>query len=60
VWRYELEPAGGDTRVRESYDWSKADAFTRACIVGSRWPRRAERAMAKTLERLDAHVTSGP
>ncbi|MGH9015855.1 MAG: SRPBCC family protein [Acidimicrobiia bacterium] len=59
VWRYELEPAAAGTRVRESYDWSKADAFTRAYIVGSGWPRRAERAMVKTLERLDAHVTPG-
>jgi uncharacterized protein YndB with AHSA1/START domain len=58
-WRYELEPAGaGDgTRVRETYDWSTAILGTRLYIEATGWPKRAERAMTETLERLDAHVT---
>ncbi len=57
-WRYELEPDGPtSTRVRETYDWSNADPFTRAYIVAAGWPKRARRAMEQTLERLERHVT---
>jgi uncharacterized protein YndB with AHSA1/START domain len=57
-WRYELEPEGETTtRVRETYDWSNADPFTRAYIVAARWPQRARRAMEQTLERLEEHLT---
>ena len=57
-WRYELEPEGEtSTRVRETYDWSNADPFTRAYIVAAGWPKRARRAMEQTLERLEKHLT---
>jgi uncharacterized protein YndB with AHSA1/START domain len=56
-WRYELEPADGGTRVRETYDWSTALLGTRLYITATGWPKRAEKAMTQTLERLDAHVT---
>ena len=58
-WRYELEPGGDGTRVRETYDWSTAILPTRLYIAASGWPKRAEEAMTQTLERLDAHVTGG-
>jgi uncharacterized protein YndB with AHSA1/START domain len=59
-WRYELEPVDSGTRVRETYDWSTAILGTRLYIVATGWPKRAEKAMAQTLERLDAHVTGAP
>jgi uncharacterized protein YndB with AHSA1/START domain len=58
-WRYELEPVEDGTRVRETYDWSTAILGTRLYITATGWPKRAEQAMTKTLERLDAHVTGG-
>ena len=58
-WRYELEPVGDGTRVRETYDWSTAILPTRLYIAASGWPKRAEEAMTQTLERLDDHVTGG-
>jgi uncharacterized protein YndB with AHSA1/START domain len=56
-WRYELEPLDSGTRVRETYDWSTAILGTRLYIVATGWPKRAEKAMTQTLERLDARVT---
>jgi len=56
-WRYELDPAGAGTRVRETYDWSTAILGTRLYIVATGWPNRAQQAMTRTLERLAAHVT---
>jgi uncharacterized protein YndB with AHSA1/START domain len=56
-WRYELEPAEGGTRVRETYDWSTAMLGTRLYIEMTGWPKRAEKAMTETLARLDARVT---
>jgi hypothetical protein len=58
-WRYELEPAGAGTRVRETYDWSTAILGTRLYIEATGWPKRAERAMTETLRRLDDHVAGG-
>jgi uncharacterized protein YndB with AHSA1/START domain len=57
-WRYELEPVDDGTRVRETYDWSTAILGTRLYIMATGWPKRAEKAMTQTLERLDAHVTN--
>ena len=56
-WRYELEPAGAGTRVRETYDWSTAILGTRLYIELTGRSRWAEQAMTRTLERLAAHVT---
>ena len=58
-WRYELEPVDAGTRVRETYDWSTAILGTRLYIEATGWPKRAERAMTETLQRLDAHVAGG-
>ena len=51
IWRYELEPVDGGTRVRESWDVSKEGKF------GTRWLVRlygtkTKANMAKTLERI--------
>jgi hypothetical protein len=43
--------------VRETYDWSTAILGTRLYIVATGWPKKAEKAMVETLNRLDAHVT---
>jgi len=56
-WRYQLDAVGEGTRVRETYDWSTAILGTRLYIMATGWPKRAEKAMTETLERLDAHVT---
>src|SRR5712692_2017963 len=58
-WRYELEPVDTGTRVRETYDWSTAILGTRLYIEATGWPKRAERAMTETLQRLDAHLAGG-
>jgi uncharacterized protein YndB with AHSA1/START domain len=55
VWRYELEPAGGGTKVTETFDWSKA--FTR--LLGPLVYRRTHpRMMEATLDRIEREVTS--
>jgi hypothetical protein len=56
-WRYELEPADGGTKVRETYDWSNAILGARMYIELTGRSKWAEQAMTKTLERLDARVT---
>ena len=56
VWRYELEPADGKTRVTESFVWSTARAPFVLELLGA--PARNQKAMAATLERLEHHVTS--
>jgi len=54
---YEAEDEA-EPRVRETYDWSTAILGTRLYIMATGWPKRAEKAMTQTLERLDAHVTN--
>ena len=55
IWRYELEPVDGGTRVRESWDISHESALTKPMV------RRAAAAtrknMAATLERIEQLVT---
>jgi uncharacterized protein YndB with AHSA1/START domain len=58
LWLYELEPVDGGTRVRESFDWSRSRAHWLLRPTG--FLDRNEKAMEKTLERLDVHVTGGP
>jgi len=55
TWRYELEPEGGKTRVRETFVWSTAKAPLLIQLTGA--PTRNKRAMEDTLERLDHLVT---
>jgi uncharacterized protein YndB with AHSA1/START domain len=53
IWRYELEPADGGTRVRESWDFSreKVKAFVRPAAKHTRAN------MERTLERIEQIVT---
>jgi uncharacterized protein YndB with AHSA1/START domain len=54
IWRYELEPVDGGTRVRESFDWSRARSpglFLRV----SGFLKRNRAGMEKTLENLERH-----
>ena len=55
VWRYELEPCEGGTRVRETFDYTNALSPLALRLV--RFPSRNRRDMERTLERLEAHVT---
>jgi uncharacterized protein YndB with AHSA1/START domain len=55
IWRYELEPVEGGTRVRETWDIRK-ERFPPP-LLGARSATR--RAMTRTLERLDERLTGG-
>ncbi|MFV0525978.1 MAG: SRPBCC family protein [Acidimicrobiales bacterium] len=57
VWRYELEPVDGGTRVTETFDWG-----TSRFPPLYEWlnlPDRHRTSMVETLARLDRHVTAG-
>jgi uncharacterized protein YndB with AHSA1/START domain len=56
IWRYELEPVPGGTRVRESWDITQEAALTRPAVRQARGKTRE--AMEKTLERLEQLVTT--
>ena len=57
IWRYELEPVDGGTRVRESWDLSK-DHQRRLLKLG-KLPERTRENMEKTLSRIAELVTQG-
>ena len=54
VWRYELEPTDGGTRVRETWDISQERTKFLVRPAG----RRTRDAMAATLERIETLVTT--
>ena len=54
IWRYELEPVGSGTRVRESWDISQEKV--KAIVRPAR--KRTREAMTRTLERIEEIVTS--
>ena len=54
-WRYELEPADGGTRVRETWDISR-DRL-KGFFSKGRLPERIRRDMEATLERIDKLVS---
>ncbi|WP_328453245.1 SRPBCC family protein [Amycolatopsis sp. NBC_00438] len=54
IWRYEFEPAGDGTLVRESWDLSEEPL--RVVVAGGRWAARA--AMRRTLDRMAGLVES--
>jgi len=57
IWRYELEPVEGGTRVRESWDISQErGAKWLVGLEGSR--KRTRRNMEKTLENIERIATS--
>jgi uncharacterized protein YndB with AHSA1/START domain len=56
IWRYELEPVDGGTRVRESWDIRHESAATRPIV--RKGAAKVRKDMAATLERIDGLVTS--
>jgi uncharacterized protein YndB with AHSA1/START domain len=56
IWRYELEPVEGGTRVTESWDISREAAITRPVV--RRAAEETSRNMARTLERIEAVLTN--
>jgi uncharacterized protein YndB with AHSA1/START domain len=55
IWRYELEPVEGGTRVRESWDLS--EDHQRLLLRLGPTPGRTRRNMERTLERIEELVT---
>jgi uncharacterized protein YndB with AHSA1/START domain len=56
IWRYELEPVDGGTKVTETFDYSVPWGVT---IIPLGYPERNRTAMEKTLERI-AEVVAAP
>ncbi|MCB1016303.1 MAG: SRPBCC family protein [Acidimicrobiales bacterium] len=56
IWRYELEPVGGGTAVRESWDIRQESPLTKP-LVKALASKETARNMAATLERIEALVT---
>ena len=56
VWRYELEPVAGGTRVTETFDWSRA--LSPRVLELLDIPQRNARSIEATLPRLKALVES--
>ncbi len=54
IWRYELEPVEGGTRVRESWDIS--EERTKAMVRPAR--KKTRKAMEQTLARIEQLVTA--
>jgi uncharacterized protein YndB with AHSA1/START domain len=50
VWRYELEPVDGGTRVTETFDWGSARSPKVLELLG--YPARNAQAIEQTLDRL--------
>jgi uncharacterized protein YndB with AHSA1/START domain len=59
IWRYELEPWGEGTRVRESWDIT-TDHQRTLLKLGDIWSGKTRRDMELTLARLDTLVTAPP
>jgi uncharacterized protein YndB with AHSA1/START domain len=56
IWRYELEPVTGGTRVRESWDISRDRQ--RILLKLGKLPETTRSNMEKTLERIEALTTA--
>jgi uncharacterized protein YndB with AHSA1/START domain len=56
IWRYELEPVEGGTKVTETWDISKEAARLALRVVAVGGTRKA---MEKSLERLESLATAG-
>jgi uncharacterized protein YndB with AHSA1/START domain len=56
VWRYELEPVSGGTRVTESFDMTTAKSPFMLKLL--RAPQRNRTSIERTLERLEQLVTA--
>ena len=57
IWRYELEPADGGTRVRETWDFSPVRGF-KPVLRLARSRRDTRAAMQKTLENIERLLAS--
>jgi uncharacterized protein YndB with AHSA1/START domain len=57
VWRYELEPTGSSTRVRETWDVSQDTLRT---VLSLTFANRTRQDMMRTLERIDEHLSAQP
>ena len=55
IWRYELEPVEGGTRVRESWDISQERVFTKPIVRAAAGKTRQD--MTRTLERIETLLT---
>jgi hypothetical protein len=55
IWRYDLVRLDSATRVTESFNYDQPWAFI---IIALGWPQRNRAAMHRTLERLEAAVTT--
>ena len=58
IWRYELEPVDGGTRVRETWDVSQD--HNRALLKIGPTPKATIRNMEKTLDRIEDVVRPSP
>jgi uncharacterized protein YndB with AHSA1/START domain len=56
IWRYELEPVDGGTRVRESWDITHESAVTKPLV--RKGAADARKNMASTLARIEELVTA--
>jgi uncharacterized protein YndB with AHSA1/START domain len=56
VWRYQLEPVEGGTRVTETFDWSTAAIPKMVEIAG--FPKTNSHGITATLERLRARFAN--
>jgi uncharacterized protein YndB with AHSA1/START domain len=56
IWRYELEPVDGGTRVSESWDVRHESAFTRPIVRQA--AKKTRENMTATLERIEQVVTA--
>jgi len=59
IWRYELEPVDGGTRVRETWDISH-EIGTKPFLRASRVHQHTREAMEKTLVNIEKLVSSEP
>ncbi|MCX6509829.1 MAG: SRPBCC family protein [Actinobacteria bacterium] len=57
VWRYELEPVDGGTKVTETFDWRPSPLAW--LLENQDTPTKNLASMEKTLARLDTYVTTG-
>ena len=57
IWRYELEPVAGGTKVTESWDISQEAAFTKPVVRKAAEQTRTN--MAATLARIEEVLTRG-
>jgi uncharacterized protein YndB with AHSA1/START domain len=57
IWRYELEPVDGGTRVTETWDISR-EVGTKFLLTNARTHRHTREAMERTLENLEKLLTS--